>query len=302
MNGFLNIDKPAGLTSFDVIRQLRRCCNIRRIGHAGTLDPMATGVLPVALGFATRLIEYLMTGEKVYQATLLLGAETDTQDAEGQVVSTGDWSQVKRSQVDEACAAMTGTILQMPPMFSALKRDGKPLYQLARQGIEVPRQAREIQIDSIEIVRFEPPEIDLRVACGKGTYIRTLCHDLGAQLGCGGHLSALRRVKNGIFEQADSYPLQEITALAAAGEPLPIISPAEALADWPGLLVQPEAARRLQDGVAPLEQEVSGQAETGQLVRLMVQGRLAAVAKFRPGSESPKAGDFDLLKVFTSAI
>lgn len=302
MNGFLNIDKPAGLTSFDVIRQLRRCCHIRRIGHAGTLDPMATGVLPVALGFATRLIEYLMTGEKVYLTTLLLGAETDTQDAEGQVVSTGDWSQVTRSQVDEACAAMTGTILQMPPMFSALKRDGKPLYQLARQGIEVPRQAREIQIDSIEISRFEPPEIDLRVACGKGTYIRTLCHDLGAQLGCGAHLTALRRVKNGIFEQAGSHPLQEITALAAAGEPLPIISPAEALADWPGLLVQPDAARRLQDGVAPLESEVSGQAEAGQLVRLLVQDRLAAVAKFRPGSENSRAVDFELLKVFTSAI
>jgi tRNA pseudouridine55 synthase len=302
MNGFLIIDKPAGLTSFDVVRQIRRCCKMRRVGHSGTLDPLATGVLPVALGFATRLIEYLMAAEKVYQATLLLGAETDTQDAEGRILSTGDWSHVNRDLVEQACEAMTGKIMQTPPMFSALKQDGKPLYQLARQGIEVPRQAREIRIDSIEIVRFDLPEIDLRVACGKGTYIRTLCHDLGRQFGCGAHLTALRRAKNGVFDEDSSHPLEEIKALAAAGEPLPIISPAAALVDWPGLIVQGEAAGRLMNGVAPGKEEVSGMVEPGQLVRLMVEDRLAAVAKFVPDGEIARPGDFELLKVFTPAI
>jgi tRNA pseudouridine55 synthase len=302
MNGFLIIDKPAGLTSFDVIRQLRRSCKIRRVGHAGTLDPMATGVLPVAFGFATRLIEYLMAGEKVYRASMLLGAETDTQDAEGQILSTGAWAGVSRDQLMQACDRMTGLIHQTPPMYSALKRDGKPLYQLAREGIEVPRQARQIRIEAIRVDRFEPPEVDLRVTCGKGTYIRTLCHDLGRRLGCGAHLTALRREKNGIFDLRDSHPLQEIIDLAAAGASLPIISPAEALADWPGLIVGEEAAGRLKNGVAPRLEEVSGRAESGQCVRLLVRDRLAAVARVAADSEKLKTGDFELLKVFETPI
>lgn len=302
MNGLLIIDKPAGMTSFDVVRQLRRYCNTRRVGHAGTLDPMATGVLPVALGFATRLIEYLMAGDKVYRATLQLGASTDTQDAEGQMVSTGDWTQVTRGSFEEACGGMTGTIMQIPPMYSALKQGGTPLYQLARQGIEVPREAREIRIDAIEILRFEPPLVDLQVTCGKGTYIRTLCHDLGVRLGCGAHLTALRRTRNGIFDEDSSHSLEEIRQLCAAGEALPLITPLQALADWPGIRVQGGAVERLKNGVAPRLDEVCGTAGPGRLVRLMVGDRLAAVARYPELPGSPQDAVFELLKVFSSEI
>jgi len=302
MNGLLIIDKPAGLTSFDVIRQLRRCCRTRRVGHAGTLDPMATGVLPVALGYATRLLEYLMAGEKSYRATLQLGAATDTQDSEGQVTTTGAWQQISLPEVEAACRVLTGTIQQTPPMFSALKRNGKPLYQLAREGVEVHREARPVIIDSIEILRFEPPAIDLQVDCGKGTYIRTLCHDLGGLLGCGAHMTALRRTRNGIFEQAASHPLDDIVRLAAEDKPLPLLSPEQALADWPGLLVEDEAVARLKNGVAPRLAELSGSAQPGQLVRLMAADRLAAVARFPRGCGESAGAACELLKVFIAEI
>jgi tRNA pseudouridine55 synthase len=302
MNGLLIIDKPAGLTSFDVVRQVRRSCGTRRVGHAGTLDPLATGVLPVALGTATRLIEYLMAADKVYRATLQLGAATDTQDAEGRVTATGDWGSVTRAALERACAAMVGTILQTPPMFSALKQDGQPLYKLARQGIEVAREAREIRIEAIDILRFEPPLVDLQVACGKGTYIRTLCHDLGSQLGCWAHLTALRRTRNGVFDEATSHPLAEIVQRATTGAPLPLISPAQALADWPGLVVSGRAVERLRNGVAPRAEEVAGTAAPGQKVRLLVDDRLAAVASAPSHDGSPAGEVFELHKVFTSVF
>lgn len=302
MNGLLIIDKPAGLTSFDVVRQLRRSCNTRRVGHAGTLDPMATGVLPVALGYATRLLEFLMAGEKRYLATLQLGAATDTQDAEGQVTATGDWLPVTRQEVEANCQAMVGIIQQTPPMYSALKQNGKPLYKLAREGIEVFREARSVRIDSIEILRFEPPEIDLQVDCGKGTYIRTLCHDLGDRLGCRAHLTALRRTRNGIFDAAASHPLADIVRLAAEDSPLPLLSPEQALADWPGLEVQGDAVARLKNGVAPRLAELSGPARPAQLVRLMVAGRLAAIARFPSDSDGSADAACKLLKVFIAEI
>ena len=302
MNGLLIIDKPAGLTSFDVVRQLRRSCNTRRVGHAGTLDPMATGVLPVALGYATRLLEYLMAGEKRYLATLQLGAATDTQDAEGQVTATGDWRPVTLPAVEVICQSMVGTIQQTPPMYSALKQNGTPLYKLAREGVEVHREARSVRIDSIEILRFAPPEIDLQVDCGKGTYIRTLCHDLGDRLGCGAHLTALRRTRNGLFDAAASHPLDAIVRLAAEGHPLPLLSPEQALADWPALQVQGDAVARLRNGVAPRLTEFSGTAQPGQLVRLMVAGRLAAVARFPRDSGAQAKAACELLKVFVTEI
>lgn len=301
MDGFLIIDKPGGITSFDVVRQVRRLCKTRKVGHAGTLDPLATGVLPVAVGQATRLLEFITEGDKVYVATLRLGAATDTQDAEGRVVATGDWQAVDRPSFDAACARMTGAIQQVPPMYSALKRDGTPLYQLARQGIEVQRSPREVKIDAIEVVRFEPPEAVLRVSCGKGTYIRTLCHDIGEHLGCHAHVTALRRARNGRFDEAESHALDELHEMAGEGRPLPLLSPAQALADWPGLTVLEGPAARLKDGVAPKVGDVSGEARPGQLVRLMVDERLAAVARC-PGPEHDPEQAFELLKVFPAGI
>ena len=199
MNGVIVIDKPQGMTSFDIVRQVRRMCKVRRVGHAGTLDPLATGVLPVAVGWATRLVEYMMAGEKTYQATMKLGASTDTQDSEGQILEEKEWQHVDRAALDEAVASFVGDIDQLPPMYSALKKDGKPLYQLARQGIEVERQLRSIHIDSIVVDDFAPPLVTFTVHCSKGTYVRTLCHDLGQKLNCGAHMTALRRMSCGHF-------------------------------------------------------------------------------------------------------
>jgi tRNA pseudouridine55 synthase len=299
MNGVLIIDKAQGPTSFDVVRQVRRLCRVRRVGHAGTLDPMATGVLPVAIGSATRLVEYMMAGDKTYQATLKLGASTDTQDSEGQVFEEKDWQHVDRAALDQAVSGFTGEISQLPPMYSALKKDGKPLYQLARQGIEVERQPRSVRIDSFEIDDFSPPFITFTVRCSKGTYVRTLCHDLGQVLNCGAHMTALRRVSCGRFDIPASHTLEELQALAEQGRPLPLLSPAEVLADWPALTVAGAALGRLRDGVAPdmTGLDVSGLA-AGDRLCFLADGILVAIARFAPGGHGKRPGDFEIIKVF----
>jgi tRNA pseudouridine55 synthase len=304
MNGIVLVDKPQGVTSFDVVRQLRRFCQTRQVGHCGTLDPLATGLLPVAVGSATRLVEYLMADEKEYLATLALGAVTDTQDATGQLLATYPWDDVTPSALAAACQLFTGAIAQIPPMYSALKRDGVPLYRLARQGLEVERAARDITISLIEILEFTPPLASIRVVCSKGTYIRTLVHDLGQQLGCGAHLTALRRVRCGVLTVDASYTPDELQALAEAGGPLPVMSATEAMAAFPVVAVQSSAWGRLANGVAPLLAEVDGVAQLspGTLLCLHTDGRLAAVASFAPGGEGGRPGDFALRKVFPDAI
>lgn len=299
MNGLLVVDKPAGLSSFDVVRQVRRLCATRRVGHAGTLDPLATGVLPVAVGWATRLIEYLMAGEKVYQATLRLGVVTDTQDAEGAILAERDWRHVDRAAVECAARDFVGEISQLPPMFSALKRDGKPLYQLARQGIEVERQPRGVRVDSLTIDAFEPPLLTFTVRCSKGTYVRTLCHDLGERLGCGAHMTRLRRLACGRFDLSASHTLEDLQALAEQGRPLPLLAPAAALADWPALDVDGGLLARLQDGVAPHAADLDASGlHAGDRVRFMTGDRLVAVARYVPGGVGKRPGDFEIFKVF----
>jgi tRNA pseudouridine55 synthase len=299
MNGILIIDKPQDVTSFDMVRQTRRWCKTRRVGHAGTLDPLATGVLPIAVGLATRLVEYMMAGEKTYQATLKLGASTDTQDSEGQSLETKDWQHVDREAFDAAISGFLGPIQQLPPMFSALKKDGQPLYKLARQGIEVERQPRSITIESLVVDEFAPPYVTFTVRCSKGTYVRTLCHDLGQKLNCGAHMSALRRLACGQFDVKVSYTPDEIQELVDQGKPLPLLSPADALADWPTLSVAGPLLDRLQDGVAPsmADLDVSG-LNAGDRVRFLSDGTLVAIANFSPGGHGKRPGDFELTKVF----
>jgi tRNA pseudouridine55 synthase len=299
MNGLLVIDKPQGVTSFDMVRQTRRWCKTRRVGHAGTLDPLATGVLPVAVGWATRLVEYMMAGEKTYQATLKLGASTDTQDSEGQSLETKDWQHVDRGAFDDALSEFLGPIQQLPPMFSALKKDGQPLYKLARQGVEVERQPRSITIESLVVDEFSPPYVTFTVRCSKGTYVRTLCHDLGQKLNCGAHMTALRRLASGQFDVSVSYTPDEIQELVEQGKPLPLLSPAEALADWATLSINGPLLDRLQDGVAPSMEalDVSGLA-AGERVRFLSDGTLVAIANFAPGGHGKRPGDFELIKVF----
>src|SRR3712207_3120822 len=193
LHGFLNVDKPAGFTSHDVVAQLRRPSRQKRIGHGGTLDPAATGVLPVALGEATRLVEFLVEGRKRYAAVIELGVATTTDDAEGEVVGTAPVPPLAKPDLEQVLRAFEGSLEQVPPMYSALQIDGKRLYQLARQGVSLELPPRRVEIERIDILHWESPFLTIDVRCGKGTYIRALARDIGAALGCGGHLRSLRR-------------------------------------------------------------------------------------------------------------
>ncbi len=209
MNGIVIVDKPQGWTSQDVTARLRRVFNTRRIGHGGTLDPMATGVLPVFVGRATRGVEFFEHAEKTYEATLRLGLTTDTEDTSGTVLSE---QEVNISEADflAILPKFRGKIQQIPPMYSALKINGQKLVDLARKGKEVERQPREIEIFILECLEFTGNEAKLRVRCSKGTYIRTMCKDIGQALGCGGCMAALRRVQAGEYTIAEAVPLQEL--------------------------------------------------------------------------------------------
>ncbi len=233
MNGILNIDKPAGMTSHDVVGRVRRVAHQKRVGHAGTLDPDATGVLLVCLGQATRLSDYLAAEGKAYRAVLALGQTTTTEDASGEVLTETDASGVTEADLAARLPSFIGDIAQIPPMVSAVHHEGKRLYELARAGITVGRTARTIRIDGIQLLDFTPGVLaraTLDIACGKGTYIRTLCADLGAALGVGGHMQSLRRIQVGAFT-ADAA-----TALAALTEenlPGLLVSSSSALDHWP---------------------------------------------------------------------
>lgn len=199
LDGILLVDKPAGMTSHDVVNAVRKMFNIKKAGHGGTLDPSATGLLIILIGRGTRLSDRIMGGDKVYEGILRLGAATSTQDAEGAVISGADPSHLSEVAVRAAVATLTGDIYQTPPMVSALKKDGVPLYKLARQGVTIEREARLVHIYKFQITAFGLPDSKIVVKCSKGTYVRTLCHDVGEQLGCGGHLVSLRRLQSGKF-------------------------------------------------------------------------------------------------------
>ena len=209
MNGIVIVDKPQGWTSQDVTARLRRVFGTRRIGHGGTLDPMATGVLPVFVGRATRGVEFFEHAEKVYETLLRPGITTDTEDITGTVLSQQEVS-LTEQQVEAVLPKFRGDILQVPPMYSAIKVNGQKLYELAGKGREVPREPRPVTIFDLTFLGFENGAIRLRVHCSKGTYIRTLCKDIGEALGCGGCMEALRRVSAGEYTTRDAVPLQEL--------------------------------------------------------------------------------------------
>ncbi len=212
LHGFLNVDKPAGFTSHDVVAQLRRAARQKRIGHGGTLDPSATGVLPVALGEATRLVEYLVEGRKRYTAVIELGMTTTTDDAEGEVVGTAPVPSVAEADLEQMLRGFEGIVEQVPPMYSALQIDGKRLYQLARQGVSLELPPRRVEIERIDVLRWESPFLTIDVRCGKGTYIRALARDIGVALGCGGHLRSLCRTEVASLAIDAAVPLAELVA------------------------------------------------------------------------------------------
>lgn len=248
-NGIIVMDKPAGWTSMDVCGKLRRLLDERRVGHAGTLDPMATGVLPVFVGRATRAVEFAESGDKEYIAGLRLGVETDTQDSTGQVVAEHKVD-CDRQALEEVLPRFRGDILQVPPMYSALKRNGKKLYELARKGKTVERKPRPVTISALEILSQEGPDhYTLRIGCSKGTYIRTLCHDIGQTLGCGGVMDALRRTRAAGFTLADAVTMEQVIQAAEEGRAEALLTPVDRFfAGHPALTVWGRAERLCRNG------------------------------------------------------
>ena len=242
--GFLNIDKPGGMTSHDVVNRVRRLIGMRRVGHAGTLDPLATGVLLVGVGQATRLIEYLVGQPKTYVTTIRLGQTTATYDADGEIVDERPFHGTQ-TDIENALSAYRGDIQQQPPMYSAIKRNGQPLYKLARQGVEVARALRDVTIYHLELLSWQPPYLELSVTCSAGTYIRSIAHDLGAQLGCGGHITTLRRTEIGVFTTTNGIALADLTSDNWNQFLLPLDTAVQHL---PRLQVTAEAAQDLKNG------------------------------------------------------
>ena len=247
-NGILLLNKEMGFTSHDAVAKLRGILRFRRIGHAGTLDPMAQGLLVMLLGKATRASEYASGAEKEYIADFILGVETDTQDTTGNVLAEAPVD-VTESQLRQALSSFEGGYDQVPPMYSAIQKDGVRLYDLARKGKEVERESRFIALPLLELLSFDPPRGKLRVRCSKGTYIRTLCHDLGQRLGCGGAMSALTRVQAGDFSLEDALTLGEVEQLIKEGTLQQHILPVDRLfASLPAVTLTEEGAKRARNG------------------------------------------------------
>lgn len=269
--GFLVIDKPRGMTSHDVVARVRRGTGIRRIGHAGTLDPMATGILVLCIGEATRLSEYVMNSHKVYEATILLGVETNTYDADGQVVATADTSHLTPEVVEAALAHFRGEVQQRPPMYSALRHEGQRLYDLARQGEEIERQPRTVQLETV-LLNMALPEVQLLIGCSPGTYIRSIAHDLGALLGVGGHLTSLCRMRSGSLREPIGWDTLT-TAMQDGTWRRYLIDEHIALADMPALYLDDQQA----DDVLHGRMIQCVEHKAAPLCRAYAAGRLIAI-------------------------
>ncbi|MBQ8232529.1 MAG: tRNA pseudouridine(55) synthase TruB [Lachnospiraceae bacterium] len=248
LNGIINVYKESGYTSHDVVAKMRGICGQKKIGHTGTLDPEAIGVLPVCLGSGTKLCDMLADRDKEYEAWLLLGVTTDTQDTTGQILEKKEVN-CTEDEVREAILSFQGEYMQVPPMYSALKVNGKKLYELARAGKEVERQARPVTIHEIEILEMELPRVLIRVVCSKGTYIRTLCDDIGKKLGCGGAMQLLKRTRVGEFAIDRALTLRDLQALKLRGEVEGVVrSVDECFAQYPSLHVVQEHQKLIDNG------------------------------------------------------
>lgn len=285
LDGIFNVTKPLGKTSHHVVHTIRKMSGIARVGHAGTLDPMATGVLLVCVGQAVRVTEYLIDHDKKYRARVRLGIETDTYDAEGAIVAQRAVT-ATREQVERALASFVGKIAQMPPAYSAIKKDGVRLYDLARRGVEVERTPRPVEIFSIDLRAIALPDVEFDVHCSKGTYIRSLAHDLGEALGCGATLTALTRTASGQFALDDAITLDQLRDAFDAKSAEHFLNPLdEALLQFQAVIVNAENARRvLQGNSLDCEREYAtpllrAYALSGQCIALLERGRQAGVWK-----------------------
>lgn len=285
LNGVLPVDKGEGPTSHDVVAAARRALHIRRVGHTGTLDPFASGLLLLCLGPATRLSEYLTALPKTYEATMVLGVATDTDDRTGEVVHSSDaWRTLERDQVDAAARAQVGTILQLPPAFSAKKVAGERMYAAARRGEAPEREPVEVTVHALQITRFEPPEVDFRVTCASGTYIRAIARDVGAALGTGAHLARLRRTRVGSFSVDGALAVEELADTQRVAEGL--LSPAEALAHLPAVTLDEAAVGAVLHGRAVPAEPSAPDAEP---VAILSPAReLVAIGARRDGTIRPR--------------
>jgi len=279
VDGVLLLDKPVGLSSNDALIKAKRVMNAKKAGHTGTLDPFATGLLPLCFGEATKFSQDLLEADKTYDATVHLGIMTTTGDTEGEAIETLPVD-VSIEQIQAVLARFRGPILQVPPMYSALKRDGKAYYEYAREGITLEREARPVTIHGLELVSYEAPMLKIRVTCSKGTYVRVLGEDIGAALGCGAHLNALRRIQVGALTSETMITLEDLQAHA---EPLSLLAPVDALlSSFPSVELTLDLAKRFLNGqrLALGKEDVMVPAEQGR-VRVYHDGKLLGTANLQ---------------------
>ena len=254
INGILLLDKAIGITSNTALQQIKRLFKARKAGHTGSLDPLASGLLPICLGEATKLSSFLLDSDKEYEGTCQFGTKTTTGDAEGEVISTRPVPDLSQERLQQVCDAFTGQIEQIPPMHSAIKKNGQPLYKLAHQGIEIEREAREVTIHELRILEIQESAFRFHLRCSKGTYVRTLVEDIGEQIGCGAHLASLRRTAVGPFHLQDAVTEEALLGIAAdqgmAGLDALLIPMDQALEKWPAVQLTENSAYYVQQGQA----------------------------------------------------
>lgn len=282
-SGILVVEKGAGVTSFHVVAHLRRRLRVAKVGHGGTLDPEATGVLPILVGEATKLASYLMDCEKEYRATARLGVTTDTQDLAGRVLKTSVVPPLSEAEIAEVCSRFVGTIRQIPPMFSALHYRGQRLHELARKGVEVEREPRQVVVHALTLETVTLPSFTIRVTCGKGTYVRTLCADIGERLGCGGALESLIRTRVGPFELDRAVPWTEVRELNHAERLWAALLPLDAgLSHWPEIRLSEAETLALLHGRA-VAVSSPGSRSTGWVRLYEATGRFLGVGRLSGG-------------------
>lgn len=286
MDGILNINKPPAITSYGVVARVKRLTGERRVGHAGTLDPAATGVLLVCLGQATRVVEFLMDTVKTYLAVVELGVATDTYDAAGNVTHRGDPSGIDVARLEKELESFRGPVRQTPPMFSALKHRGRPLYKLARAGVTVERKSRPVVIHRLDLISWQPPVVELEIECGKGTYIRSLAHDLGEALGCGAHLKKLIRTRSGIFDIKDAISVEDFEEAVKSGDWHRFLYPVDSvLQDMPSVSVDDAGEADMRNGKTLNIPGIDKPSGDRQYCRAYSQdGRFLAILRYLPDS------------------
>jgi tRNA pseudouridine55 synthase len=297
MDGLLVVDKPEGITSLDVVREVKRRFSVKKAGHIGTLDPFATGVLPVVLNEGTKLVPFLEEGPKEYEAVIKLGEETTTDDLTGEILLKKSWEGVTAESIQTVFQAFLGKIQQIPPMFSAVKIDGKPLYRWARKGIEIDRKEREVEIFALQIEKVAFPLVHFRVSCTKGTYVRTLGKDIGRRIGCGAHLFRLKRIRSGSFTMEQAVPWERLKGFRGAESLSPwLISLTEALGSFPEVIGDERLLERVRSGREVVARDLFSQAlpsfDEGVWVKIVSSfGGLVALSNSVVKSSDVRLGD-----------